>query len=81
MIYAHNEGAVLVTHDRELFMSRRSMPMGRVIRLDCWAEDGPDLLARHLPDVIHALARTPDLFLHFKTTNVSMRFGTEAPED
>ena len=54
-VYAHQHGAVLITHDREFTERRKRNTIGRHVRLCCEQPDGPNLLAMWLDDVIPVL--------------------------
>ena len=62
-VYAHRKGAVLLTHDREFSQRRRRWLIGRHIWLRCAEVDAPDLIAKHLPDLLALLERYEDLFV------------------
>lgn len=82
VIYAHEQNAVLVTHDRELVRSRESMPIGRYLLLTCREWEAADTLARVLPDIEGILERHADLVIRVGressgAATVSFKFGTE----
>lgn len=87
-IYAQAKGAVFVTFDRELVHSRRRMPIGRIVRLECAEYVAGRLLAEALDgnfsSVRDALARKQNLFVRITrrsdaTVHVRYTYGTERP--
>lgn len=46
---------MVVTHDKEFTLRRRSNSVGRHVRLVCEQSDGPDVVARHAAALIEML--------------------------
>jgi len=83
VVYAHEQDAVFVTHDRELVKSRESMPIGRFVLLTCKEWDAADTLKECLPDILPVLEHRHDVVVRVgltssKAVDVSFRFGTES---
>lgn len=82
LIYAQDENAVLVTHDRRFATSQRNHPIGRLIRLKCSEWDAPRLLEMLVPKAVPLLAHTPNLLIVASirsdgSLNMNNTFGTE----
>lgn len=86
VIYAADNDAVFVTHDRELATSRSSMPLARIIRVHGREWDAPELLRDSIDGAMVALLeRNPYVIVTLSRRsngqpNVKFRFGTE-PHD
>src|SRR4051794_11962477 len=78
LIYAQQHKAILLTHDKELYTSRRDMPIGRAIRLRCEAWDAPDLLKLRLDQsALAVLKRHQDVFVEFcQDAPTTFAYGT-----
>ena len=62
-VYAHDRGAVLITHDVEFSQRRRRSVIGRHIYLRCNEWDGPEVVINHLADVVPVFERRPDAWV------------------
>lgn len=65
-VYATDQNAVLVTHDREFSQRRRRNVVGRHIWLQCDEWDAVELLERDWSAVFTALEREVDLWIHLR---------------
>lgn len=62
-VYACNQNAILLTHDREFSQRRRKNVVGRHIYLRCHELEAAELLKRHLNELLPVLASAPDLYV------------------
>jgi predicted nuclease of predicted toxin-antitoxin system len=62
-VYSDNRGAVLITHDVDFSMRRRHNVIGRHIFLRCNEWDAPDVILRHLEDILPVLERYSDVWV------------------
>lgn len=60
-IYAMNEGATLVTLDREFTERRKKNAIGRHVRIDCVEFKAAALLKKMLPVIVPILERRQDI--------------------
>ncbi len=81
VIYAQEKRLVFVTFDRELVHSRRSQPIGRVIRLQCSEFNACELLLDAITcdvdDITEVLARKTDVMVRVSrrsTGEVNVRY-------
>ncbi|GAA3177955.1 hypothetical protein GCM10010531_34710 [Blastococcus jejuensis] len=65
-VYAQEQKAVLVTHDREFSQRRRQMVVGKHLWLACNEFDAADLLEERLPEFIDQLERQGDLWVRLR---------------
>lgn len=65
-VYASEMGAVLITHDREFTTRRKQNAHGRHVRLVCDPPDGPQLLEKHLDDVLLVLEHREHVTIEIK---------------
>lgn len=65
-VYACNNNACLVTHDREFSVRRRQNVVGRHIWLTCSEWDAASVLADALMDIVPILERHADVMLTLK---------------
>lgn len=80
-VYAIQNHAVLVTHDREFTERRKRMPIGQHVRLVCRQLDGPTLLEQSMDVLINALASSPDVTIEISpgrhgVSKVKLWFGS-----
>lgn len=61
-VYASNQRAVLITHDREFSQRRRQNVIGHHIWLDCAEIDAADILRAVLPEVTPMLEHNDHLW-------------------
>lgn len=54
-VYAHDTDRVVVTHDKEFTLRRRSNSVGRHVRLVCDQSDAPDVVTRHADALVEML--------------------------
>lgn len=78
-VYAHEQGAVLVTHDREFTGWRRRAGIGQHVRLCCEQPDGPDLLASYLDEVVLICARHPNVTIELRPGRLTVDTGWDPP--
>jgi len=71
-VYAHEHGAVLITHDREFTERRKRNTIGRHVRLCCEQPDGPDLLAISLDEIAQVLERLPHVVIELHPRGYSI---------
>jgi hypothetical protein len=81
-LYAHDQHAVYVTHDRELVTSRQDQPIGRYLRLRGPEMLAPELAADALSVVLPILEHNENVVIVVSRTssgeiNVKTTFGTE----
>jgi len=81
-VYAHDQDAILVTHDRELVRARRKLPIGQFILLSCAPWEAPALLTRLLPGITTELTRVDNLIVSLSvhadgSDHITRTYGTE----
>ena len=81
-VYAHDHGAIFLTHDRNLVNIRSRMPIGRLVRLACVELLAADLLQFALPSLEPILEHNANLIVvvhrdHAGELRLECRFGTE----
>jgi predicted nuclease of predicted toxin-antitoxin system len=74
-VYAHNKGAVLITHDREFTRRRMKNTIGQHVRLDCEQPDAPDVIAEQLNAIIEALEGLENVVLIVSASRVRIHHG------
>ena len=62
-VYASNQGAMLVSHDRQFAQRRRRSTIGQHLWLKCDEPDAVDLLVRHLQHVVRQASHFPDCLI------------------
>lgn len=62
-LYAQEHQAAIVTHDAEFTRWRKQHCIGQHIRLCVLQPDGPEVLARHLDDVVGICGRHVDVVI------------------
>jgi predicted nuclease of predicted toxin-antitoxin system len=74
-VYAHDKGAVLLSHDREFSQRRCKWIIGRHIWLRCTQPEAAELLAEQLPVLIPILERSNDLFIALSRSGHELTWG------
>jgi predicted nuclease of predicted toxin-antitoxin system len=69
-VYADDKGAVVVSHDIEFASWRRRRTWGQHVWLHCVPPDAPDVLARHLTEVIGYLTNMPAVVIEVRPDRV-----------
>lgn len=62
-VYAHDQRAVLLTHDREFSARRRKHVVGWHVQLRCVELDAADLISRYCAELVKLVSVFDDLFL------------------
>ncbi len=66
-VYACDEQACLVTHDREFSVRRKANVVGQHIWMTCSEWDAASALVETLPDILPILDRHPDVMFTVKS--------------
>lgn len=74
-VYAHEHGAVLLTHDQEFSQRRRKNVIGRHIWLECNEFDAAEILNGYFEDVFPLLERREHLWVRITRETVSFGHG------
>jgi predicted nuclease of predicted toxin-antitoxin system len=69
-VYAHDRGAVLLTHDAEFSRRRRRNTIGRHVRLRCAEPDAVDVLSARLDQLIQILDALGDVVVYLSQTDL-----------
>jgi predicted nuclease of predicted toxin-antitoxin system len=76
-VYAHDQGAVLLTHDKEFSTRVRGRITGRHVWLNCIAPAARPVVERHLDDLEAILARHQDLFVELRVEQMVVTYPNE----
>ena len=74
-VYAHDKGAVLITHDREFTRRRMRNTIGHHIRLNCEQPDSPAIVAAHLEKILESLKGIENVVLLVSESMVKVHPG------
>jgi predicted nuclease of predicted toxin-antitoxin system len=69
-VYASDRGAALVSHDAEFARRRRRNTAGQHVWLRCTEPQAPEVLARHLAEIVEVLVRMPDVVVEVRPDSV-----------
>jgi len=69
-VYAHNQGAVLITHDREFTERRKRNTFGKHVRLTCPQPDACEVLRVHLDELVRVLGEHNDIVVEVSSAQV-----------
>ncbi len=75
VIAADNRDWIFITHDRELARKLSRQPIGRVVHLRCSEPSAPEVVARHLADLVNILSRDQDVMIEVKPESVTIKRG------
>ena len=71
-VYADDKGAVLISHDQELFDRRRERDFGHHIYLKCLEYDARKVVRVHLDEIVRLLDGTQTRILKVTTSSVTV---------
>ncbi|WP_344027754.1 DUF5615 family PIN-like protein [Pseudonocardia kongjuensis] len=69
-VYAHDQRAVLLTHDREFSQRRRTNVIGRHVWLRCLDTDAVKLLEEHLDEIVSTAFTRDDMWVRVSNEGI-----------
>lgn len=78
-IYAIDQGAALVTHDREFSNSRKKHIIGQHLRVQCSAVNVLSVVEKHIDHVTEMFGRYQDLYIEISAESIQIHFPSENP--
>ncbi|GAA1860332.1 hypothetical protein GCM10009836_45590 [Pseudonocardia ailaonensis] len=76
-VYAHEQGAVLLTHDKEFSQRRKRNVIGRHVWLRCLDLDAPALVERRLDEIVAAVSIREDIWVRVSQDGMDTSFAWE----